>query len=53
MRTWIECNLPDKTGEFISFQAKAGLGQVVYSSQQTSVTHLKLDLGPVRKQKRV
>ena len=53
MRTWIECNLPDKTGKFISFQAHAGFAQVVYSSEQTSVTHLKLDVGPVRKQKRV
>ena len=51
MRTWIECNLPDKTGEFIPFQAQAGLGQVVYSSEQTSVTQLKLDVGPVRKLK--
>ena len=53
MRTWIECNLPDKTGEFSSFQAEAGLGQVVYISQQTSVTHLTLDVGPIRKKKRV
>ena len=27
MRTWIECNLPDKKGGIICFQVQAGLGQ--------------------------
>ena len=54
IRTWLECKLSDKTGEFIFFQARAGLGKPVHSSsQQTFVMSLKQDLGPVRKQKRV
>ena len=54
MRTWIECKLPDKTGEFIFFQAQAGLGKPVHSSsQQIFVKSLNLDLGPELKQKRV
>ena len=54
MRTWLECKLPDKTGEFIFFQAQAGLGKPVHSSsQQIFVKSLKLDLGHELKQKRV
>ena len=54
IRTWLECKLRDKTGEFIFFQAQAGFGKPVHSSsQQTFVMSLKQDLGPVRKQKRV
>ena len=54
IRTWLECRLPDKTGELIFFQAQAGLGKPVHSSsQQTSVTPLKLVVGPAAKQKLV
>ena len=53
-RIWLECKLPDKTGEFIFLQAQAGLGKPVHSSsQQTFVMSLQQELGPVRKQKRV
>ena len=54
MRTWIECNLPDITGEFIFFQAQAGLGKPVnISSQQNFVKSLNIDLGPELKVRRV
>ena len=54
MPTWIECKLPDRTGEFIFFQAQARFGKAAHSSsQQTFVMSLKIDLGPELKQKRV
>ena len=54
IRTWLECKLRDKTGEFIFSQAQAGLGKPVQSSsQQSFVLSLKQELGPVPKQKRV
>ena len=42
-----------QNGRAVCYQAQAGRGKGVYSNQQTSVTPLKLDVGPVRKQKRV